>query len=327
MPLGMKFPTGIVRWGILGCGDVTEVKSGPALQKADRSTVSAVMRRDDAKAEDYARRHGVDRWYDDADALIGDDTVDAVYVATPPDSHEDLTLRALAAGKPVFCEKPLALDVAACERMDQAARAAGLPLVVAYYRRGLPRFERMRAIVQDGTIGTPRAVLANQWKRATDLPQEAWKLDPSVSGGGHFADMYSHALDWLDHVFGPARSVSGLIRSQSDAYGAEDLVSFTIDQNGVPVSGLCSYAADRDEDRLTVIGDRGRVSMAFFAPSPVRIETAQGLREEDHPDPPHVHQPLVERIISCLLDGAANPCDATTAIRAVQTVETIYGRV
>ena len=322
----MNFPTGIVRWGILGCGDVTEVKSGPALQKADRSTISAVMRRDGAKAEDYARRHGVQRWYDDANALIADDTVDAVYVATPPDSHEDLTMRVLAARKPVFCEKPLALSVAECVRMDNAAKAADVPLIVAYYRRALPRFERMREIVQNGTIGTPRAVLANQWKRATDLPQEAWKLDPAVSGGGHFADMYSHALDWLDHVFGPARSVSGFTDSQSDAYGAEDLVTFTIDQNGVPVSGLCSYAADRDEDRLTVIGDKGRVSMAFFAASPVRVESLGGTLEENHPDPPHVHQPLIERIIACLLDGAPNPCDAATATRAVHTVETIYAK-
>jgi predicted dehydrogenase len=121
-----------VRWGILGCGDVTEVKSGPALMKAPRSSVVAVMRRDAARAEDYARRHGVHRWYADADALIADPAVNAVYIATPPSSHAALTERVFAAGKPVFVEKPMALDTAECDRMIAAAGRAKLPLSVAY---------------------------------------------------------------------------------------------------------------------------------------------------------------------------------------------------
>ena len=219
----MRFPTGEVRWGIIGCGDVCEVKSGPALQNAGRSALAAVMRRDGAKAEDFARRHGVPRWYDNAAALIADETVDAVYVATPPDSHEDYTIRALEAGKPVYCEKPMALTTAAADRMIIAAERCGSPLIVAYYRRALPRFEKMRTLIEDGAVGTPRTVECRQAKRATDLPGEAWKLDPAVSGGGHFADMYSHALDWLTTVFGPPKGVQGSVRNLAGAYGAEDL--------------------------------------------------------------------------------------------------------
>lgn len=320
----MNFPTGKVRWGIIGCGDVCEVKSGPALQKAERSSLNAVMRRNGDLAKDFATRHNVPHWYDDAEKLIADDTVDAIYVATPPDSHEQYTVMALAAGKPVYCEKPMALTTAACDRMAQAADAVGLPLITAYYRRALPRFEKMREIIQSGAIGTPRAVAAEQRKRDTDLPGEAWKLDPAVSGGGHFADMYSHALDWLDHVFGPATDVHGVTYSQSDAYSAEDLVSFMLNQNGVPVSGLCSYASDRDTDRVTVIGNLGGVSMAFFGPGAVILTVDGHTTEFDLPDPPHVHQPFVERVVACLLDGAPNPCDPASACRSVRTVEAIY---
>src|ERR1043165_6013444 len=130
-----------VRWGIIGCGDVTEVKSGPAFQKADGSALVAVMRRDAKKAEDYARRHNVPRWYADADALIADKDVSAVYIATPPSSHKEYTLKAAKARKPVLVEKPMAMSASECDDMIAACRDAGVPLRVAYYRRRLPRFE------------------------------------------------------------------------------------------------------------------------------------------------------------------------------------------
>src|SRR5215207_2284977 len=113
-----------IRWGIIGCGDVTEVKSGPGFQKAEGSALVAVMRRTRGAAEDYARRHGVPRWYDDADRLIGDPEVDAVYVATPPSSHMEYAVRVAAAGKPVYVEKPMARDHRECLAMIEACRAA-----------------------------------------------------------------------------------------------------------------------------------------------------------------------------------------------------------
>src|SRR5688500_4072884 len=103
-----------IRWGIIGCGDVTEVKSGPGFQKARGSALVAVMRRDRAKAEDFARRHGVPRAYTDAEALIADPDVDAVYIATPPSSHRALALQVAAARKPCLVEKPMAMTHDEC---------------------------------------------------------------------------------------------------------------------------------------------------------------------------------------------------------------------
>ncbi len=100
----------VIRWGIIGCGDVTEVKSGPGFQKAQGSALVAVMRRDRARAEDYARRHGVPRAYGEADALIADPEVDAIYIATPVSSHCALALQVAAAGKPCLVEKPMAMS-------------------------------------------------------------------------------------------------------------------------------------------------------------------------------------------------------------------------
>src|SRR5690242_2349115 len=100
----------MVNWGIIGCGDVCEVKSGPAFNKVDHSRLRAVMRRDNAKAMDFAKRHGVPRYYDDAAALIQDEEVNAVYVATPPSHHEVYLEMAMKAGKPVYVEKPVSVD-------------------------------------------------------------------------------------------------------------------------------------------------------------------------------------------------------------------------
>ena len=142
-----------IRWGIIGCGNVTEVKSGPGFQKARNSALVAVMRRNAALAQDYAGRHGVPRWYDDGAALIADPEVDAVYVATPPSSHKGYVLACAAAGKPVYVEKPMALDHGECEEMIAACRAANVPLFVAYYRRALPRFLKVKELIDGGAIG------------------------------------------------------------------------------------------------------------------------------------------------------------------------------
>lgn len=135
-----------IRWGIIGCGDVTEVKSGPAFQRADGSSLVAVMRRSGDLAKDYARRHGVARWYENAEALINDPGVDAIYIATPPAFHKEYTLLSAAAGKPVYVEKPMALNFEECQEMIQACRSARVPLFVAYYRRALARFLKIKRV-------------------------------------------------------------------------------------------------------------------------------------------------------------------------------------
>ncbi|WNB86876.1 Gfo/Idh/MocA family oxidoreductase [Cellulomonas sp. ATA003] len=208
----MRTITGPVRWGIIGVGDVTETKSGPGFQQAEGSELVAVMRRDGVRAADYARRHGVPRWYDDADALIADPDVDAVYIATPPDSHADYAIRVAAAGKPVYVEKPMARTSAECEAMIDAADRAGVPLFVAYYRRTLPRFTAVGTLLADGAIGTPRAVSVRLQRPAPTSPDGVlpWRLRPEVSGGGLFVDLGSHTLDLLDHLLGPVTDCSGV---------------------------------------------------------------------------------------------------------------------
>ena len=215
-----------INWGIIGCGDVTEVKSGPAFSRVEHSSLSAVMRRDGEKARDYARRHQVPRWYDQADALIDDPEVNAIYIATPPDSHCAYTLRAAQAGKPVYVEKPMARTYAECQQMIEACQSAGVSLFVAYYRRCLPLFVKIRELIHSGAIGDVR-VVSVQLIHAVHPGDEdvPWRVRPEIAGGGHFYDLASHQLDYLDYLLSPIRAAGGQAANQAGLYPAEDCVT------------------------------------------------------------------------------------------------------
>ena len=289
-----------IRWGIIGCGDVTEVKSGPALQKADGSQLVAVMRRNGALAKDYAERHGVPRWYDNAQALIDDSEVDAVYIATPPHMHKAYTLAVARAGKPVYVEKPMALNVAECQQMIDACRGAGVPLFVAYYRRALPRFVKIRELVDSGILGSLRYVeiLLTQPAKDLNADEQPWRVQPEVAGGGHFVDLASHTLDFLDYVLGPVKDVRGFVRNQDGAYPAEDIVSGSFEfESGVLGSGLWSFTTFDAADQVMIVGAAGKLTFATFATDPVVLETAAGRQTFEIPHPAHVQQPLIQQVV------------------------------
>ncbi|MGJ8610492.1 MAG: Gfo/Idh/MocA family protein [Octadecabacter sp.] len=313
-----------VQWGILGCGDVTETKSGPALQKAPRSTLLSVMRRNGERAADYASRHNVPRWTDDVDVLLADQDITAIYIATPPNSHAEYAIRALKAGKHVLLEKPIALNAAECDAIDAAVNETGGKLCVAYYRRALPRFEKLRDIIESGTIGGINLIEVRQFKRADDASAQGWKTDPNVGGGGSFVDMQSHTLDWLTYLFGMPAQVKGLKNNISGLHEAEDFVSFQFDFGTFAAAGLCHYAAHMDEEMVTIHGDKGVARMGFFRPSDITL-TIEGGEDTIHlPDPPHVHQPFIERVIAHFLDDAPNPCSARDGRLSTELVESIF---
>jgi predicted dehydrogenase len=209
-----------IRWGMIGCGDVAEIKSGPGFYKADHSQLVAVMRRNGALAADFARRHGVPRAYDNADAIIQATDIDAVYVATLTDSHREYTLRCAAAGKPVYVEKPMAMNHVECAEMIAACRSAPVPLWVGYYRRALPRFLAVKDLVDSGAIGNIRMVITRQFQRlppAEQMKTLPWRINPALSGGGFFFEMVCHALDFLDFVFRAYRNRARVCRQPGES--------------------------------------------------------------------------------------------------------------
>lgn len=309
-----------IQWGIIGCGDVTEVKSGPGLQKADNSRLVAVMRRTGHLAQAYAERHNVPTWYDDAAALINDPEVNAVYIATPPSSHKEYTLLAAQAGKPVYVEKPMALNFAECQAMLEACRAAGVPLFVAYYRRALPRFLKVKALVEAGTIGQIRSVAISlhqpPLKRETASNNLPWRVIPEMAGGGLYVDLASHTLDFLDYVLGPIRVAHGFAANQAGLYPAEDIVSGSFGfESGVQGVGTWCFTAFDNVDQTEITGTKGKIAFPTFDNSPVILTTTTGTTEFPIENPAHIQQPLIQTVVDDLIGTGQCPSTGDSAAR------------
>ena len=322
-----------IRWGILGCGDVTEKKSGPAFQKAAGSSLVAVMRRQAERAHDYAERHGVKRWYGDADELIADPEVDAVYVATPPESHARLAILCARARKPCYVEKPMARTVAECQSMIDEFRASQTPLFVAYYRRALPRFLAVRRAIESGEIGEVRfvsivlqRVIAPAERDPRSLP---WRVQPEIAGGGHFVDLASHTLDFLDFALGPIVEAGGIASNQAGLYPAEDAVAmhFRFGSGPLGVGRFC-FTAGAAADEVLVTGSDGEIRFATFADEPLRIRGASGdTRVESiaHPEP--IQQPLIQAVVDELRGvGPSSPSTGESALRTTWVMERVLAR-
>jgi predicted dehydrogenase len=313
----------VVRWGIVGCGDVTEKKSGPGFQHAAGSDLLAVTRRDLAKAEDYARRHNVPRVHRTADDLIADPDITAVYIATPPSSHCELALKAASAGKPCLVEKPMATSHADCLRMIDAFAARQTPLWVAYYRRALPRFLKMRELVRDGAIGELTSIhVSVNTRLATGDAARAWRLDRDIAGAGLFLDLASHGFDIIDFLAGPITAAAGFAINTGGAYRVEDVTaaSFQIGHTVVG-TGIWNFNAHESGDSLVLTGSQGVMSTAVLADEDVLVTRNGNQNRYRFRNPPHVHQPLVQTIVDELLGRGRCESPAETAARASWVME------
>ena len=328
-----------VRWGIIGCGNVTEVKSGPGLQQASGSALVAVMRRDAAKAQDYARRHGVPRWYDDAEALIADTEVDAVYIATPPDSHLHYTQRAAAAGKPVYVEKPMARTGAECQLMVQACADAAVPLFVAYYRRCLPLHQKVKSLLAEGAIGAPRFVtIRHVGAFAPGADNGGWRGVPGIAGkGGLFHDLASHQLDLLDYLLGPIEPAAGVALNLGGHYLCDDTVTAAWRHNGTAAQRhtgtaagagtWCFVAADGlPSESIEIVGDEGRLGFtAFSLDQPIQLQRGSTVETFAVAPPKHVQQPLIQSVVDQLHGRGTCPSTGASALRTARVMDHILG--
>jgi predicted dehydrogenase len=316
-----------ISWGIIGCGNVTEKKSGPAFNKVKNSALTAVMRRDSAKAEDYANRHGVPKWYDNADALIYDPEINAVYIATPPAFHEEYAIAALKAGKNVYVEKPVTTSVASCKRMIEAAESYNGKLCVAHYRRALPYFNEIKKALEQGSIDKVKIVRLTMFQPyKTELIANTdynWRVVPGISGGGLFFDLAPHQLDILIWLLGDPIGFNGFAVNQANLYEAEDTVSGIIQfPNDVLFSGNWCFTMPQNlkQDCCEFIGEKGSIKFEVFGKRFI-IKTEKGLESHDFEQPEHIQQPMIQKVVNYFLGKGENPCCANEALKSLQVME------
>jgi predicted dehydrogenase len=317
-----------IKWGIIGCGDVTEVKSGPAFNKVPGSSLVAVMRRDSAKAEDYAMRHGIPKWYNDAYQLIADPDVNAIYVATPPMYHEEYTVAALRAGKPVYVEKPMSTRVEDCIRMRDVANVTGVKLTVAHYRRAVPMFVKIKDLIDQLVVGDIRLVRIGMMQPpSSDIianSETYWRVDPELGGlGGLFYDLAPHQLDLMVHWFGDVDEVYGTSANQAGLYPSRDIVSGLVKfRNGIIFSGDWCFTVHEDlkEDICEISGSKGKISFQVFGNKVMVLSEGESHQITfDHPQ--HIQQPMIEKVVEYFSGKGPNPCSAEEAIRSMTLME------
>ncbi len=324
----------VIKWGFIGCGEVTRKKSGPAFSLVEGSQVYAVMSRNEENWRTYAQEHNIPRWYTDAQQLVDDPEVNAIYVATPPSSHATYAIMAMRAGKPVYVEKPLAASYADCQRINRISKQLGVPCFVAYYRRYLPYFQKVRELVESGAVGKvinvqirfavpPRDLDYNK----ADLP---WRVQRDIAGGGYFYDLAPHQIDLLQEIFGPILKAHGYKTNRCGLYQTEDTVSACFQfPDGLPGSGSwCFVASEASKtDRIEITGTEGAISFSVFTYEPIAVSTTTGGRQEFRiENPPYVQMPLIRNVVEHIQGTAVCSADSVSATSVNWVMDRILGK-
>ena len=294
-----------VKWGFIGCGEVTEKKSGPAFNMVEGSEVIAVMSRRAEKAKSYAERHHVPRWY------------------TDPQER-----------KVPYVEKPLSTNYEDCARINRISENTGIPCFVAYYRRYLPYFQKVKDIIDSGTIGNIINVQIRFSAPPRDMDYNAknlpWRVQPDIAGGGYFFDMAPHQLDLLQWLFGPITEADGFCDNRGKLYKTEDTVSACFKFfNGLPGSGSWCFVGHESakEDRVVVIGNNGQVCFSVYNYTPISLYTEKGHESIEIPNPPHVQLPLIRLIVEHIQQKTICTCDSYSATSVNWVMDRILGKL
>lgn len=319
-----------INWGIIGCGKVCEKKSGPAFYKINHSALTAVMRRDAAKAEDFAKRHGVPKYYTDAEQLINDPDINAIYVATPPYLHKKYAIMAMEAGKPVYVEKPMAMNYEECKEMITVSEKTGQKLFTAFYRRGLPYFLKVKSLLEEKAIGNILSVNVVYYEapKETDAfpDKRTWHLTKEIAGDGYFYDLAPHTLDILDYLLGEITDATGYIQNLGHLYEVTDTVSaiFRFKSGAIGTGQWCFVTPkEAEQDSIEIIGDKGKICLSTFAFTPIQLisETKTELYEIAPPE--HIQQPLIQTIVNELRGIGTCPSTGISGSRTSRVMDWI----
>ena len=324
----MKKEDRTIHWGMIGCGDVTEVKNGPGLYLADYSELKGVFNRTGAKAEDWVRRHGRGRVYRTASELLSDPEIDIVYVATTPDCHKQFAIECAAAGKHCYLEKPIALSYEEALEIKEAFDSSGTQIFVAHYRRGMTRYKEIKKQLESGAVGKVRGVQILRTQMQTEeekLPEEKkpWRVRSNISGGSHFFEGDIHMLDLIDFLVGPAENFKLEASNETGYYKGEDVVALSmITDMGVMVSGLWCYAAYKELDRVLIFGDEGSLSFCYGKnEEPYRLENGDGVKEYSTFVHPNVGTEQIQDIVDTLRGCGSCSSTLEAAMRSLRITD------
>ena len=295
-----------VRWGLIGCGDIARKRVAPALRDSALCELVAVARARAELAESFAREYGARHWYSEWQEMLMDYEVDAIYVATPVHLHAEQVIAAAERGKHVLCEKPMALDVAECDRMIAACRSNDVKLGVAYYRHFYPAVRRVKELVASGELGVPVVAQMNafEWFDPKTTDPRYWLVRKELSGGGPMFDFGCHRIEVLLNVLGEISDVKATLSNTLFDRDVEDVATaiFRFARGACAVLTV-SHAAREPQDTFDLYFSRGSVHISVLNEGTMRVISTNGERVETHPNATNIHQPLIEDFARAVLEN------------------------
>lgn len=317
-----------VKWGMIGTGSVTEVKSGPGFYKSKNSELYGVFNRNRDKAIDWAKRHGINKVYETIDEMLMDENIDAIYIATPPNVHKEYAIRCLEAGKIPYIEKPMAFNYHECQDILKVSNEKNIPVYVAFYRRGMEKYIKIKELLDEGVLGNIKYVEVRQIMKPedSDLNREKlpWRVIPEITGGGKFIDMGVHVLDILDFFFGHINVAKGMATNLGGYYDVEDTVSASfMFENGVVGNGMWCYVAGHEEEYVRIVGDKGYIIFEGLGYGPVKIYDGNEVQELKFNSPDHVAQPYIQQVVDEIIGFKKSNANIQSAANVTRITDEI----
>lgn len=316
-----------LKWGVVGCGDIVRRRVAPALSSLPGCEIAAVARRNPEALEECRDTLQAERGFADWRALMADDAIDAVYIATPVDHHCAQVLRALEHGKHVLCEKPLGMDAAECRRMLAASRKGSAALGVAYYRHYYPTVLRLKEIIASGEIGDVMSMTLTACE--TFLPEarhpRRWILDKSRAGGGSLMDFGCHRIEVLLHLLGHETAAGGVGGNVYADHDVEDTATVAVRfQSGATGVVSVTRGGTLERDIVCVQGTRGAVQVGNLNGGWLTVTGEAGTRQETLPCDPNPHRPLIEAFCRAIAENRPPDIGAETAWRVQRIIDAVY---
>lgn len=315
----------VIRWGIIGCGDVAEHKSGPPLYQTPGSELIAVMRRDEEKAANFSRRHGAKRWYSDVEALLGDPDINAVYIASPHYLHPTHASKAAQAGKIVLCEKPMGAGRADAESIVEVCRTCGVSLTAAYYRRFWPIVQKMKTLLAEDAIGrvvSARVQLADHFDGDPNRP---WLTSLREAGGGALANAGSHWVDLTRYLLGEVTEVMACCSSTAGFEVEDTTVAILRIEDQAFVSFSSTWQGRIGVNEFDIYGTHGRIFASSLSAG--RLQLFRPGKEPEYFELARsapAHQELIKELISRLQTGRNSPVPGDEAVAVWRIIEAAY---
>ncbi len=316
-----------INWGIIGCGDVAEIKSGPGFQNAKNSNLLCVMRRNELKVKDFAKRHKVPLWTTNAPEVLNNNAINAIYIATPPSSHLGYALQALKLGKHVYLEKPMVLNTNEAKVLAEAVKSNNGKLTVAHYRRYLPVYKKVKQLIESNAIGkiTQANIEIAQSKQAALIVKtdDNWRTNPEISGGGYFHDIAPHQIDLMYYYFGEIEFSKGINVQENKK--SNTLVQGSIQfKNGVTFKGNWDFNAKKDKDSCIIKGENGTISFSFYNAN-IKVLASGKESQFQFETPKHVQQPMIQEVVNYFLETRTNPCSVTDGLIITEIMDAFCG--